>query len=470
MRKTILAALALSLCIPAAFAITDAQRWAIALTEIMTRVNEDSHENLNFKEFTDYDTKSIQDMLVEDWGINNREELLATLDGMEKGGHTGALEKLKKIIGETQDYSLFNMLNAYNMDATDYNRFKFLLSNWAIYRNRSIAAWDYGRNISLCRWGFQCGYMTESEAWDKIMYYAKKIQPLYTSWKDYGADYYMGRIFWASGFGAEIQYLYKTANIYDELTANGGYWTTLDWNVDLDGVASEYLSPKNVDPAFKSQVYMSLSIEPHIVGARNSNYYTVSCQIKDGKDTNFSDTTITVDSVQIPYKYKKPYGYYFSKDLWKTYTAGQTITVRIESHLLQPETLTLKVPEPPRAFTISPDLPKKGVKNAQTDYVVSWDWVRTADCYRIGFISKVIDAPNTSQTSGMRFQVYGNSCKIEKKDLADGNGIPPEWLSLQLYTENRKPLIGYAGGSQVCIGSMEIVEQNNFPEEEPPTE
>ncbi|MDR2176588.1 MAG: DUF1266 domain-containing protein, partial [Treponema sp.] len=73
--------------------------------------------------------------------------------------------------------------------------------NWNIFNDRNILAWDLGRNIALCRWGYDVGFLSEEEAWEKIMYYAKLIQPLYKSWEEYGYDYYMGRVFWASGFG-----------------------------------------------------------------------------------------------------------------------------------------------------------------------------------------------------------------------------------------------------------------------------
>ena len=66
------------------------------------------------------------------------------------------------------------------------------------------------------------------------MYYAKKIQPLYSSWEDYGFDYYMGRVFWASGFGRELEYLFQTEEIYKKLIGEDGYWNSLEWDIDLN--------------------------------------------------------------------------------------------------------------------------------------------------------------------------------------------------------------------------------------------
>jgi hypothetical protein len=96
-------------------------------------------------------------------------------------------------------------------------------------------AWDLGRIIALCKWGYACEYLEEEEAWEKVMYYAKKIQPLYTSWEEYGMDYCAGRIFWAAGSGNEVSILSRTEQIYRYLISRTGYWRNFTWDINLDG-------------------------------------------------------------------------------------------------------------------------------------------------------------------------------------------------------------------------------------------
>lgn len=349
----------------------------------MTRVNRASHESLRFGDFSEESIKPTRDMLVNDWGIHGRDELPATLDGMDTGGHAGTLKKAKEIVEIANDYSVFTMLNAYQMDETDYNRFKFVLSNWSIYRDRAIYAWYLGRNVSLCRWGFECGYLSESEAWDKIMRYARKTQGLYASWKEYGIDYYMGRLYWASGF--------------------------------------------------RAQVFLCIRILPNVVEEGFLGGYSVNCQISDAQGTNFSDTVITVDSLTIPYDEKMPYGYRFSRDIPRPYEAGREVTVRVESHFFEPEAITLTVPGKPQSLAISPELPEKGVKNGQSAYDFSWDRVERANSYLIGFVSKVIVSPNQTSSSGLGYHTDKLSYGIGKKDLTNQEGLPLEWLSFHLY-------------------------------------
>lgn len=218
--------------------ITESQKWAIALTGIMTEANYDSFTTLNSDDLNEENKNDYKRMLTRDWGVSSREDLLTTLSKMEKDGHTTELILCQKIINDNEieniGFNIFAIINKYNLTSKQYNYLKFTIANWSIFNNKNILVWDLGRNIALCRWGFDCGYLTEEEAWTKIMYYAKIIQPMYTNWKEYGFDYYMGRVFWASGFGSDVDYLIKTDPLYRTLISDTGYWNTLTWNINLD--------------------------------------------------------------------------------------------------------------------------------------------------------------------------------------------------------------------------------------------
>jgi hypothetical protein len=204
--------------------LTESQRWAIALTGIMTELNQDSHDSLNSDALNGVNKRKYLELLRRDWGITTREELLDTMTVMELNGHAASLAFMKKIINENQDFSFNSIFNKLQLTSRQYNYLKFTLANWGHYRNRNILAWDLGRNIALCRWGYDTGFLSEEEAWEKIMYYARKIQSLYDSWVEYGLDYYFGRIFWAAGGGSEMDYLLRTDEAYQKLLGPSGYW------------------------------------------------------------------------------------------------------------------------------------------------------------------------------------------------------------------------------------------------------
>jgi hypothetical protein len=218
--------------------LTSEQLWAIALTGIMSERNNSNHTTLESNDMNEKNKKIWLEVLRRDWSINNREELLQTLENMENDGHAASLKFIKEIIQETiQDkgeFSIITIYNKYQLNSRQYNYLKFTILNWNRFSDRTILSWDWGRNISLCRWGYDVGFLTEEEAWEKIMYYAKKIQPLYSSWEEYGYDYYMGRVFWVSGFGEDVAYLLQTNPIYNKLIGESGYWHHLKWNIVLE--------------------------------------------------------------------------------------------------------------------------------------------------------------------------------------------------------------------------------------------
>ena len=212
-----------------------AQMWAITLTGIMTEVNNSSRSSLNASAMDARGRDTWLRVLIRDWEINNREELLETLDRMENGGHTASLREIQEIINELSyarsEAEAVAIMNKYRWDQTKYNRFLYVSSNWNSFHSRTIRAWDLGRNISLCRWGYNVGYLSEEEAWEIIFHYARIVQSMYNSWEEYGYDYFMGRLFWASSFGEEEDYFNRTQPIYDRLI--NSYWSWFDWFIDL---------------------------------------------------------------------------------------------------------------------------------------------------------------------------------------------------------------------------------------------
>ena len=222
--------------LPASAELSKAQLWAISLTGIMTEVNRSYRNSLNTLALDERGRNNNRGTLSRDWGITTREGLLENLDNLERGLHSASFREIQGIVFEVSlaasEYEVMNILNKYTWDQTKINRFNYVWNNWDEYHSRTIKAWDLGRAVSLCRWGYGAGFITEKEAWDRIIRIAKLIQPLYNSWEEYGYDYYMGRLFWASGSRSEDSYLAPTESVYRRLMDS--YWNWLEWNIDLD--------------------------------------------------------------------------------------------------------------------------------------------------------------------------------------------------------------------------------------------
>jgi hypothetical protein len=299
MRKYLLSAVVFFIFNSFLFAeLTKDKTWAISLTGIMTEINNSNRDSLNTNEMTQRWKNTWLTTLRRDWGITTRAELLETLDSMEKGGHAASFRVVKEIIYQVSnaenDAEITAILSKYEWDQTKINRFQYVYANWDKYQNCTLKAWDLGRNISLCRWGYTVGFITEDEAWEKIFRYARQIQSLYNSWEEYGYDYFRGRVFWASGFGEERSYISITEPIYKRLL--NSYWGLLDWRVDLGQPVTavqastiRFLKPddndgklqyRTNDPAVYNRAPYNLFPNPNV----NPNIYECSVKKTSGND------------------------------------------------------------------------------------------------------------------------------------------------------------------------------------------
>jgi len=237
MKKPVIFAACFLLCGSFLYAeLTRAQLWAISLTGIMTEANSSYRNSLNAFAMNESGADTSLRILNRDWGIYTREELFETLDRLEDGGHPAALREIKRIIYEcikagNDGSAISAILNKVQWDQVKINRFNYVNRNWEKYQNVTLQGWDLGRGVSLCRWGYNAGFITESEAWKRIFRIAELVQSLFSSWEEFGYDYYMGRLFWASSSGDEETYLERTEPIYRRLL--NSYWSWLEWNIDL---------------------------------------------------------------------------------------------------------------------------------------------------------------------------------------------------------------------------------------------
>jgi len=237
--------------------LTKAQLWAISLTGILTEARGGYRNSLNDMAMNEIGRNSVLTTLSRDWGITAREELLETLDSLENGGHPDAFREIRGIVYEVlkagnNQAAVQAVINSHQWDQTKWNRFRYVFNNWDKFEHCTLWGWNLARSISLCRWAYNAGFMTEAEAWKRIFHTAEILQTLFNSWEELGWDYYMGRLFWAASFGEEERYLRETEPIYNRLL--NGYWSLLDWDIDLEAqeedvpiISRDFLPPLDND-------------------------------------------------------------------------------------------------------------------------------------------------------------------------------------------------------------------------------
>jgi hypothetical protein len=75
-------------------------------------------------------------------------------------------------------------------------------------------------------------YLSETEAWDKIMPAALRLQQTFVSWPDLESNFLLGRQFWSMEQSRQTGATYKA--IYDEfIEEKDSPWNANDWNMDL---------------------------------------------------------------------------------------------------------------------------------------------------------------------------------------------------------------------------------------------
>jgi hypothetical protein len=213
---------------------------ALALNGILDSLNGRTHTSLAYL----YDTKAHDDesstksMLSESWGITSREGLLRMLEDFESGitGHRARYWNIRTAILRYQPEHYADVFDELK-DAASVH-IVLLHIDRPLGHGLPITAWDFGRYINLCRSGFNVGWLSLDEAWDRIIPAARLLQASYNSWDDFASDYVIGRNFWNAGSIPENEMI--RALIKGLERPNGGLWASIPWDESLgDGPVLE---------------------------------------------------------------------------------------------------------------------------------------------------------------------------------------------------------------------------------------
>lgn len=235
--------------------VSDAERiHALAFGAILDSQNGDPHSRLvppMQSDEREKDEEHVRELIASSWDIHSREELLDTLAKIQNGenGQRRAYWDIRRRLLEAK---MENYLRVISEAAAQNNggarAFVAATHLSAIHGSAlPITAWDFGRYINLCRWGVDCGWLTEQEAWDRIIPAARLLQASYASWDDYAADYLLGRNFWNPGTASDnetIRYRVTLLKLPPK-----GLWSTIDWNDSLGAgeVLRDTLAAKLLD-------------------------------------------------------------------------------------------------------------------------------------------------------------------------------------------------------------------------------
>lgn len=206
--------------------------WALGACALLTERNKGNHEILGFVEKNDINAERERKTLKEWWGVKNANDLKDSLVWLELDGHRAEFDDIYTNISIMSTQQLINVKLKLLNDKKALNRIKVVEKNGPKLGTKSILAWDYDRYIALCGWGYVAGYLTEKEAWSKIMPAAIKLQRTFSSWEELGENHLIGRSFWS------LKHVKEESKEYDQIykklcTDPESPWKKNAWGIDL---------------------------------------------------------------------------------------------------------------------------------------------------------------------------------------------------------------------------------------------
>ncbi len=204
------------------------KRWALALGGVLTAMNGDSHDTLaGIPEAPD--TADALEARMGMWGINDRQDLVETLDWLAAEGDRKEFAEISAALAQATPEQVEAIRAQYKGNAQALAKIDLVLKHGAACGEKSIVAWDVGRYVSLCRWGYARGYLEEDEAWGRIMPVAQAAQGSFGSWSEYGKNYAIGRTYWSGDPKTEADVL----RISKQLRSSTGPWGKIAWDTKL---------------------------------------------------------------------------------------------------------------------------------------------------------------------------------------------------------------------------------------------
>ena len=218
---------------------TGAHAWVLATTALLSYRNGHRLDMLPPDVPSDSSTASSRAILREWWGVETRDDLLASLDRLDGGGgHRAVFQEKGRTLAALTESQFQAALAEARRRPREVRRMKLVREHYRRHRENSFVGWDYCRYVMLCRWGYHVGFLTRDEAWSRMIPAGRRIQAGFHSWAELGEDYLVGRELWSPEETA------KTGGYYREIDAwlvkaPQSEWNRFPWSMALGGSSTD---------------------------------------------------------------------------------------------------------------------------------------------------------------------------------------------------------------------------------------
>jgi hypothetical protein len=154
------------------------------------------------------------------------------LDWLKFEGHRKGFDEMGRYVTAMTDAQFARAVTELQASPQSLHQVQVVRQYYSLLGSKSILAWDLIRYVSLCRWGYVVGYITDTEAWDQMMPVALRLQQTFDSWQDAQTDFLIGREFWSMDQSGQTGPSFR--DIYERfLRESNSPWNTNPWNMDL---------------------------------------------------------------------------------------------------------------------------------------------------------------------------------------------------------------------------------------------
>lgn len=214
--------------------MTDTIRWMNG-THAVRAVLHGWDYNLFGGEPANEDTKQARrEILQEEWNVTDKDSAEEILRWLAEEGHHGAYEKEMETlkngglseIAETERASY--LYGKYDLTESGAQVYADLYAGYLQNGADAVRAWDDGRAMALVADCYMAGYYTETEALDKSLEIAGRIQSAYGSWDAFMDSYLLGYAYHTGEEGT------REREAYGEVKEEAGNPYVLDWGMTLE--------------------------------------------------------------------------------------------------------------------------------------------------------------------------------------------------------------------------------------------
>jgi hypothetical protein len=162
--------------------------------------------------------------LESDWGIVDRAGLVDMVSRyLEGGGHSERYRNYLKTIAANPGLGPEELLAKAAGKNLTLDGFRFCLYYQAFTGGHDLLGWDLGRMARVCRSGYSAGFLSEDEARYWLYRIGEKARREFSSWKEWGENFLIGRMFWG-GKGQEYRLYLEAQSALSKLYAPGAAW------------------------------------------------------------------------------------------------------------------------------------------------------------------------------------------------------------------------------------------------------